>query len=99
MLAAGANGGCLDNFFSQYGHHLFYITVKYHQNILNGIPSYRADTKMFMDRRIKRQTTDGCQAHCYIPQTFQLGDKKVDVDSRKPLSSNSCSQLDTISSI
>ena len=31
---------------------------------------------MFMDGRMDRQTTDGRQAHRYIPRTFLSGDKK-----------------------
>ena len=31
--------------------------------------------KMFMDERTSGQTTDGRQAHRYIPRTFRSGDK------------------------
>ena len=31
---------------------------------------------MFIDGRMDRQTTDGRQAHRYIPRTFLSGDKK-----------------------
>ena len=58
-------------------HDLFYITVKYHQNIPNGIQFIeRTQTCLRTDRRMDGQTTDGRQAHRYIPRTFQSGDNK-----------------------
>ena len=34
-------------------------------------------TDGWMDIQMDGQTTDGRQAHCYIPRTFQSGDKKL----------------------
>ena len=50
-------------------HDLFYITVKYHQNIPNGIQVIQQTQKCLR--------TDGRQAHRYIPWTFWSGDKKL----------------------
>ena len=41
-----------------YRHDLFYITVKYYQNIPKGIQ---------VIERTKNGRTDGRQGHCYIP--------------------------------
>ena len=49
---------------------LFYITVKYHQNIPNGIQVIERTWKYL---RMDGQTTDGCQAHRYIPEPFSRG--------------------------
>ena len=50
-------------------HDLFYITMKYHQNIPNSIQVIEGTRKCLR--------TDGCQAHRYIPCTFRLGIKMV----------------------
>ena len=52
---------------------LLYITVKYHQNIPNGIQVIERTRKCL---RTDGQTTDGRQAHRYIPRTFRSGDIK-----------------------
>ena len=53
-------------------HDLFYITVKYHQNILNGIRVIEWTRKCLrMDVR-----TEEHQVHHYIPPTFLSGVKK-----------------------
>ena len=46
-------------------HNLFYILVKYHQNIPNGI--------QVIERTRKCLRTDGRRAHRYIPRTFRSG--------------------------
>ena len=51
-------------------HDLFYTTVKYHQNISNGI-------QLSGHENIYGWTDDGRQAHRYIPLTFRLGDKNA----------------------
>ena len=51
-------------------HALFYITVKYHQNIPNGI--------LVIERTRKCLWTDGrSEGHRYIPGTFRSGNKKI----------------------
>ena len=67
--------GKLSFLYATHRHDLFYITVKYHQNIPNGF-RYRAGTKMFTDVWMDGQT-DGRQARRYIPQTFRSGDKNI----------------------
>ena len=49
------------------------ITVKYHQNILNGV-QVKERTRQCL--RTDGQTTDGRQAHRYIPRTFRSWEKK-----------------------
>ena len=59
--------------YATHRHDLFYITVKYHQNIPNGIQVIERTRKQL---RSDGQTTDGHQVHRYIPRTFRSGDKK-----------------------
>ena len=60
--------------YATHRHDLFYITVKYHQNIPTGIPVMERTRKYL---RTDGQTTDGRQAHRYTPRTFRSGDKKT----------------------
>ena len=59
--------------YATHRHDLFYITVKYHQNIPNGIQVIE-QTRIYLGT--DGQTTDGCKAHRYIPRTFRTGDNK-----------------------
>ena len=54
--------------YATHRYDLFYMTVKYHQNIPNSI--------QVIERKRKCLRTDGRQAHRYIPRTFRSGDKK-----------------------
>ena len=57
-------------------HDLFYITVKYHQNIPNGNQVTEQTRKCLRtDVRTDEQTMYGRLAHRYIPRTFRSGDK------------------------
>ena len=66
----------LSFFYATHRHDMFYITVKYHPNIPNGIQVIERTRKcLWMDVQTDEQTLDGRQAHRYIPRTFRLGDK------------------------
>ena len=58
--------------YATHRHDLVYIPVKYHHNIPNGIQVMERTRKCL---RTDGQTTDGRQAHRFIPRTFRLGDK------------------------
>ena len=59
-------------------HDLFYIAVKYHHNIPNGIQIIELTRKCLRtDVWTDVQTTDGRQAHRYIPRTFWSGIKSL----------------------
>ena len=59
--------------YATHRHDPFYITVKYNQNIPNGLEVIEQTRKcLWMDLR-----TDGRQAHRYIPRTFRSGDKNI----------------------
>ena len=63
--------------YETHRHDLFYITVKYHQNISKGFQVIERTRKCLRtDVRTDGQT-DGRQAHRYIPRTFRSGDKKI----------------------
>ena len=63
--------------YATHRHDLFYITVKYHQNILNGIRVIERTRKCLRtDGRTDERTdgrTDRRQAHRYISRTFLGG--------------------------
>ena len=66
--------------YATHYHDLFYITVKYHQNILVfKLQSGHENVYGRKDGLTNGQTTDGRQAHRYIPRTFRSGDKKLNV--------------------
>ena len=69
-------------------HDLFYVSVKYHQNIPNGI--------RVIERTRKCLRTDGCQAHRHIPQTFRSGDKKSYWHHRGGHFGNSCHKINIL---
>ena len=78
-----SNMGELSFLYVTHCHDLFYITVKYHQNIPNGIQVVEQTWKCLQtDLRTDGQKTDGRQAHRYIPWTFQSGIKMVTTMSR-----------------
>ena len=64
--------------YATHRHDLFYITVKYHQNIPNGIQVIKRTRKCL---RTDGQMTDGRQAHRYITRTFRSGDKKLEMST------------------
>ena len=80
----GDNSKCIKRkaliLYATHRHDLFYITVKYHQNIPNGFQVIERTRKCLrMDIRTDGWTdrqTDGRQAHRYIPRTFRPRDKK-----------------------
>ena len=55
--------------YATHRHDLFYVTVKYHQTIPNGI--------QVIERARKCLRTDGRQAHRYMPRTFWSGDNNA----------------------
>ena len=59
--------------YATHRHDLFYITVKHHQNIPNGIQVVEQTRKCL---QMDIQMMAGCQAHRSIPRTFRSGDKK-----------------------
>ena len=61
--------GKLSFLYATHRHDLFYIIVKYHQNIPNSF--------QVIERTRKCLRTDGGQAHRYIPRTFRSGDKNT----------------------
>ena len=56
--------------YATHCHDLFYITVKYHQNIPNIF-------KLLCGHENVYGGTDRRQAHCYIPQPFGRGIKSL----------------------
>ena len=60
--------------YATHRHDLFYITVKYHQNIINGNKVIEL-TRTCLPTDV--WTTDGRQAHRFINRTFRSGDKKT----------------------
>ena len=60
--------------YAKHRHDLFYITVKYHQNISDGLEIIELKQKCL---RTDGRTMDGRQAHRYIPRTFRLGEKRM----------------------
>ena len=52
---------------------MFYITVKYHQNVPNGFQVIERTRKCLRTDTL----TNGRQAHRYIPRTFRSSDKKI----------------------
>ena len=64
--------------YATHRHDLFYITVKYHQNIPNGIQVIERTRKCLRtDVWTDGQTTEGRQAHRYIRRTCRSGDKNA----------------------
>ena len=72
--------GELSFLYATHRHVLFYITVKYHQNVPNGIQFIELTRKCL---RTDGQTTDGRQAHRYIHRTCWSGDKNLVTNQQK----------------
>ena len=68
----------LSSLYATHRHDLFYITVKYHQNISNGIQVIELTRNCLRaDGRTNGKTPDGRQAHRYMPRIFRSGDKRT----------------------
>ena len=79
--------GELSFLYAIHHHDLFYINVKYHQNIPNSFQVIKLTRKCLRtDVRtniLTDEQTDGRQAHRYIPRTFRSGDKNGKEEANK----------------